>query len=181
MKRIVIITVGKTHSGKSTFARALEKQLENSLIIDQDNHAEFINTHYKALLPKAGLNTIKYAVTETIVDYAVSQTDFHLILCSANRSQKSRLALLAKFHSLGFTSVLVNFDIPDDVLEARVANTKRSTIIFRSAASFEEVLRRQQTESVIAPAKTEADFYFTISNNAEIPQVIGNIVALINS
>lgn len=27
MKRFVIITVGKTHSGKTTFARALEKEL----------------------------------------------------------------------------------------------------------------------------------------------------------
>lgn len=44
MKRLVIITVGKTHSGKATFARALEKQLNNSFIMDQDNHAEFINT-----------------------------------------------------------------------------------------------------------------------------------------
>lgn len=26
--------------------------MQNSLVIDQDNHAEFINTYYKTLLPK---------------------------------------------------------------------------------------------------------------------------------
>ncbi|CAG9614046.1 hypothetical protein BACCIP111899_03273 [Bacillus rhizoplanae] len=52
MKRLVIITVGKTHSGKTTFARALEKELNNSSVMDQDNHAEFINTFYKNLQPK---------------------------------------------------------------------------------------------------------------------------------
>ena len=45
MKRLVVITVGKTHSGKSTFARDLERELENSFVLDQDNHAEFINTY----------------------------------------------------------------------------------------------------------------------------------------
>jgi uridine kinase len=47
MKRLVIMTVGKTHSGKTTFARALEQELNNSFVMDQDNHAEFINTFMK--------------------------------------------------------------------------------------------------------------------------------------
>ena len=118
MKRLVIITVGKTHSGKTTFARALERQLDNSLVIDQDNHAEFINTHYKSLQPTEGPNIIKYAVTQTIVEYAVNRTDFHLILCNSNRGRKARLDLLDHFHNKGFMSILVNFDIPDQVLQS---------------------------------------------------------------
>jgi predicted kinase len=127
MKRLVIITVGKTHSGKTTFARALEQQLHNSLVIDQDNQAEFINTYYKTLLPKKGPNTIKYAITKTIVEYAVSHTNFHLILCNSNRFRKDRLDLLEHLHKRGFISILVNFDIPDNVLQARIAKSQRST------------------------------------------------------
>ena len=93
MKRFVIITVGKTHSGKTTFANALEKQLHNSIVIDQDNHAEFINNYYKTLLPKTGPNAIKYAISNTIVDYAVNQTGLHLILCNSNRGLKGRISL----------------------------------------------------------------------------------------
>lgn len=63
MKRLVIITVGKTHSGKTTFARVLEEELNNSIVIDQDNHAEFINTYYKELQPKQGPDTLKYAIS----------------------------------------------------------------------------------------------------------------------
>lgn len=33
MKRFVILTVGKTHSGKTTFAKALEQQLRNLLVL----------------------------------------------------------------------------------------------------------------------------------------------------
>ncbi|WP_221568585.1 AAA family ATPase [Alkalihalobacillus sp. TS-13] len=180
MKRLVIITVGKTHSGKTTFAKALEHQLYNSLVIDQDNHAEFINTHYKTLLPKEGPNTIKYALTQTIVDYAVNQTNYHLILCNSNRARNARLELLEHFHDRGFISILVNFDIPYHVLQARIAKSQRSTTIFRSASTFGEVLTRQQAESYKAnirvPIEGEADHLFTIKSSEEVQFVTRRII-----
>jgi predicted ABC-type ATPase len=182
MKRLVIITVGKTHSGKTTFAKSLEQQLPNSLVIDQDNHAEFINTYYKALLPKQGPNAIKYAITQTIVNYAVNQTDTHLILCNSNLSRKGRLDLLAHFHNQGFVSVLVHFDIPDHILQTRVADSQRSKAIFRSASSFEEVLIRQQAEShkagIVDPIEGEADHLFVIKNSDDVQSVIQTILQL---
>jgi predicted kinase len=185
VERLVIITVGKTHSGKTTFAKALEEQLSNSLVIDQDNHAEFINNHYRSLLPKQGPNTIKYAVTQTIVDYAVNQTNFHLILCNANRHRKHRLNLLEHFHNKGFISVLVNFDIPDHVLEERVDKSERSTHVFRTAATFKEVLHRQQAEShntdVAIPKEDEADHCFVINSTDEVQPVIRRIVDVAQS
>lgn len=177
------MTVGKTHSGKTTFAKALEQELYNSLVVDQDNHAEFINTYYKSLLPKEGPNTIKYAITKTIVDYAVHQTDFHLILCNANRSRKGRLDLLAYFHTKGFTSILVDFEIPDDVLQARIAKSQRSTTVFRSASTFEEVLIRQQAEShkedVIAPEEGEANHLFVVRQTEDVQSIMRRIVEFV--
>ncbi|WP_091177072.1 AAA family ATPase [Paenibacillus sp. 1_12] len=180
MKRLVIITVGKTHSGKTTFAKALEQQLQQSLVIDQDNHADFINTYYKALLPRQGPNIIKYNITQTIVDYAVNVTPFHLILCNSNRSRKGRLDLLSHFKNKSFHSILVNFDIPDHVLQARVTNSQRSTNVFRSASTFEEVLIRQQADShkvdVVAPTEGEADHLFVIKSADDVQSVIERIV-----
>ncbi|MCY9658833.1 ATP-binding protein [Paenibacillus chondroitinus] len=180
MKRLVIITVGKTHSGKTTFAKILEQQLPNSLVIDQDNHAEFINACYQALLPKKGPNAIKYAITQTIVNYAVQQTDAHLILCNSNLARQGRLDLLAHFRNKGFESVLVHFDIPDHILQARVADSQRSKAIFRSAASFEEVLIRQQAEShkngMTGPLEGEADHLFVIRNTEDVQSVIQSIL-----
>jgi predicted kinase len=182
MKRLVIITVGKTHSGKTTFAQALERQLPRSLVIDQDHHADFINAFYKRLVPKQGPNTIKYAITQTVVDFAVNQTDLHLILCNANRNRTGRMKLLADFQAKGFIRVLVSFEIPDSILQARIAASERSTTIFRSAASFEEVLRRQQVETgkgdEIAPSEEEADHFFVIKDPDEVPAVIQRIVDL---
>jgi adenylate kinase family enzyme len=185
MKKLVIITVGKTHSGKTTFAKELEKKLNDSLVIDQDNHAEFLNTYYKKIIPKQGNNNIKYAITQTIVDYAVNQTNLHLILCNSYRLRKARLNLLEHFQNNGFTSILVNFAIPDHILYERVVNSERSTKIFRSASSFEEVLNRQQTEShkgdVIEPVEDEADHLFVINNSEEVNSIIQRIVDIAHS
>ncbi len=173
MKRLVIITVGKTHSGKTTFAKELEQKMLNSLVVDQDNHAEFINTYYKALLPKQGPNKIKYAIT---------QTNSHLILCNSNRSSKGRINLLNQFKNKGFITILVNFDIPDHILQSRVDNSQRSKIIFRSASTFEEVLNRQQAESqkvdVTAPLESEADHFFVIKNEDDVHTVSQSILTI---
>ncbi|WP_409293842.1 AAA family ATPase [Peribacillus sp. SCS-26] len=182
MKRIAVITAGKTHSGKTTFARKLEQKLDHSIVIDQDNHAAFINTYYRKLLPLDGPNTIKYAITQTIADYAVKETDLHLIICSSNLSRKGRLALLRYYQNQGFTTVLASFQISEDILSARVRNSSRSTNIFRSAASFQEVLARQSAESLQmdkgAPSKDEADYFFEIKSSGEVQDVISKITKI---
>ncbi len=182
MNRLLVMTVGKTHSGKSTFGQTLASHLDNACVIDQDNHAALINTYYKALLTKHGPNLLKYSVLETIIDYAITQTDLHIILCNAFRSHIGRSKLLDKFRNYKFTTALVYFDIPDEVLAARVTTTQRSTAIFRSASSFGEVLARQQAESgkgdIVPPSADEADYLFTLGSNKEAQAVVDKILAL---
>lgn len=184
MKRFVILTVGKTHSGKTTFAKALEKQLDNVVVIDQDNHAEFINAYYKALLPKTGTNTFKHTLTQTIIQYAIEKTDFHLILCNSNRSLNFRRKQIASFKEKGFCTLIVTFEIPDHILQDRVANSSRKQNIFRSASGFEEVLLRQQQESSDSnyrkPSKDEADYVFEITSSETHQDVIRKIIEIIN-
>ncbi|MGE7918936.1 AAA family ATPase [Viridibacillus sp. NPDC093762] len=182
MNRLVIMTVGKTHSGKTTFAKALENQMFNSVVIDQDKHAEFLQMNYQTLLPKQGKNTIKYALTQTIVNFAVTETHCHLILCNSNRNLKGRLKLLEQFHSKGFTSILVSFEIPEYVLRDRVEKSQRDTSILRTASTFAEVLTRQHNETnqndVVAPIEGEADHLFIIKDSTEVETVIRKIVDL---
>lgn len=186
MKRLVIITVGKTHSGKTTFARELEKQLKNSFVMDQDNHSVFINTYYKNLRPKEGPNTLKHSISNLIVDYAKRNTDFHFILCNSNRGKKGRLYLLEDvFPSDEFVRVLVHFDIPEDVLLERVIKSQRSLDILRNASNFEEVLVRQQAETLngeaVDPIEGEADYLIVIRDNADVNSVIQKIVHIAES
>jgi len=182
MNRYVIITVGKTHSGKTTFAKALEKEIHNSVVIDQDNHAEFLQKHYQNILPKQGENSIKYAITQTIFDYAVNETNCHLILCNSNRNQVGRLKMLGQLKSKGFTTIIVNFNIPENVLKDRVNHSQRSTTILRTVSTFGEVLIRQDNETnqgvVIEPTEGEADYLFLIQNAHDTQNVIRKIADL---
>ncbi|KAA0823714.1 MULTISPECIES: ATP-binding protein [Bacillus cereus group] len=184
MKRLVIITVGKTHSGKTTFAKELEKELPNSFIMDQDNQAEFINTHYEKLQPTEGSNILKHGLSKFIVDYAKEHTNLHLIICNSNRSKSGRFYLLNElFPQNEYVRILVHFDIPDDVLYERVARSTRNTNIFRGGySSFKEVLDRQQTEllhdDVVDPIENEADYLFVIRNSKDVNSTILKIVHL---
>lgn len=182
MSRLLIVTIGKTHSGKTTFAKSLEERLSDSLVIDQDNHGEFLSKYYRSLLPRDGPNTIKYAITQTILEYAVHRTDLHLILCNANRSRKGREKLLAPLRNKGFLLVFVHFDLPDTILEERVAASGRSLDALRMASTFQEVLLRQQAEDHLpdrsAPADDEADVLFRIRHPGETEQVLERIAAL---
>ncbi|KMP24235.1 CRISPR-associated protein Cas2 [Bacillus cereus] len=184
MKRFVIITVGKTHSRKTTFAKALEKELPHSFVMDQDNQAEFINTHYEKLQPAEGANTFKHGLSKFIVDYAKEHTNLHLIISNSNRSKNGRLYLLNElFPQNEYVRILVHFDIPDVVLYERVARSTRSTNIFRGGySSFKEVLDRQQAESlhndVIDPVENEADYLFVIRNSKDVSFTIEEIVHL---
>jgi len=180
------MTVGKTHSGKTTFAHALEQRLNGSLVIDQDNHAAFINTYYKILQPKEGPNTLKHAISKLIVNFAKENTDFHLIISNSNRSIKSRANLLEEFFPKNqFFQILVHFDIPDDVLEARIAESTRKTDIFRGpSTSFKDVLARQNKETFeqgfIDPAKSEADHLFVVKDSEDGEKVIQGILHIAN-
>lgn len=184
MKRLVVLTVGKTHSGKTTFARALEKELNNACVVDQDNHAAFLNTFYEKLLPKHGPNTLKHALSQLIVDYAKEHSDCHFIVCNANRSKKGRAYLLEEvFPRKQFVRILVHFDLADKVLLERVRESNRSTNIFRgSYANFEEVLVRQLNESeqqdITDPTKEEADHLFVIKDSGDVDVVMKEIVRL---
>ena len=180
MSRLVILTVGKTHSGKTTFAKALEKEMLNSVVIDQDNHAEFLHTFYEKLLPENGPNVIKHSITQTIVDYAINKTNCHLILSNSNRNHKGRLQLLEHFHAKKFTSIIVNFNISDEILKERVKNSQRGTSVLRTALTFEEVLRRQRSEDVMAPLEGEADHLLTINHVNEVKLVIQQIIHIAN-
>ncbi|SFJ69259.1 Predicted kinase [Halobacillus dabanensis] len=179
MKRFLIMTVGKTHSGKTTFAEDLERKLPDSVVVDQDRHAEFLAAYYPRLLPTDGPNLIKYRLAETIIEYALHESAQHLIMANANLNPENRRKLLRYHSNNGLESILVHFDIADSILEKRIAKSKRNLNILRTASTFSEVLKRQQRDADEAGSK-EADHYFVIKNPAEVPRIVRSIVRLIN-
>lgn len=176
MKRYIIMMVGKTHSGKTTFAKELEDRMEHAVMIDQDTHAFFLQYHYQKLVPKTGPHDLKHAITQTIVDYAVKRTDAHLILSNANLDCSSRKRLLDYYRERGFVSIIVYFDLPETILRERIARGNRDTSILRTVSSFEQVLDRQmRMKKAEEPAADEADHLFIIRDINDVGQIMAMI------
>lgn len=75
-------------------------------------------------------------------------------------------------------TILVNFDIPDQVLEARIKSSRRNIAILRTVSSFEEVLDQQKNDSLIGPAENEADHFFVIKELEDMERVTTKIIEL---
>lgn len=180
------MTIGKTHSGKSTFAKSLEGKLQNSFVLDQDNHAVFIHSHYQKLQPSIGTNTLKYGLSKYILEYAIQQTTLHIILCSSNRHTNDRIQLLnTYFPKEQFIRIIVHFDIEEKILFERIQNTNRTTTIFRdSSMSFDQLLTLQHHETkeqgfdTPTKAEAEAEHIFTLQSKDDEKLIIHEIVQL---
>lgn len=180
MKRIVLLTIGPTHSGKSSFARTLEQQLEQIVVLDQDLQAEFLNAHYAKLVPQTGPNTLKFKLSEALLHYAVEKTSYHIILCNSNIHLAPRQQLLERyFSSEQFVRVFVYFDLLDDTLHARIEQTVRDTKLFRDTNyTYEELLQRQLPQ-IDAPTSDEADYLLTVNEATNVTQLIEEINEII--
>lgn len=177
-KRLLILTVGKTHSGKTTFARKLEKRLPQSIVVDQDVHAEFLNHAYPKLVPVSGPNLVKHALTRLLADYIKHHTDLHVIVSNANLTKESRAELFDELYDAEtFTRILVYFDLPKEVLLDRIHLANRSTDIMRGKLStFTEVLEKQAASD--APTSDEADHLLQITHPDEVDKIIEKIIAM---
>ncbi|PAE06355.1 CRISPR-associated protein Cas2 [Terribacillus saccharophilus] len=177
MKRFIIMMVGKTHSGKTSFAKELENSLEQAVMIDQDTHAFFLQNHYPKLIPKTGSNDLKHAITQTIVDYTVNETDAHLILSNANLERSSRTRLLNYYQEREFTSIIVYFDLPETLLRERIARGNRDAVILRTVSSFEQVLDRQmRLGKAEEPSADEADHLLVIRDVNDLGYIMVKIL-----
>ncbi|WP_102275544.1 ATP-binding protein [Cytobacillus massiliigabonensis] len=184
MDRFLIMTVGVTHSGKTTFAKLLEKRMTNSIVVDQDLQEEFLQKNYSILIPEFGPKNLKYALTQTIVDFAINKTNLHIILCNSNRQKNPRLYLLNLFKKERFKTIIVNFDFPLDKIKCRIVNSDRDLTILRNVKNYDEILNIQlnqtEKEDFIRPTEEEANYLFTITKECEVQSVVESIINIIN-
>lgn len=177
LKRLVILTIGKTHSGKSTFSKMLEAYLPNSIIIDQDNHAAFINTYYKKLQLENSPNHLKIGLSNYMLHYTVQKTNLHIILCNSNIKRADRTELMESyFPQEQFSRIIIHFNLKDEVLQKRIFESKRSTTIFRDPTlTFEQLLARQHN-NVEPPQIDEADYIITVDEDTNLQDIVYRII-----
>lgn len=94
------MTVGKTHSGKTTFAHMVKEFLPNSFVLDSDVISIFLRenfplVHLSSVNREIGRNfdfnepQLGYAIFKTILSFSLEH-DFRIILSNSNSPEKGK-------------------------------------------------------------------------------------------
>ena len=182
----VLMTVGKTHSGKTTFGRELAKRLGPCCLLDSDEVADFLKAKYPDLYqadykegsqqPTGGYY-LKLKIVAEIYKMALS-TDLPIIFTTSNAKQQIRQEISRLAKEAGRSTILVHFNLADDVLLARIHNSQRLGGNQDDIKSFDYFLNNIQSRRFEIPTAAEADHYFEINETVSGQQVIEKILTL---
>ncbi|MDQ6466800.1 AAA family ATPase [Exiguobacterium acetylicum] len=170
--RTVLLTIGPTHAGKTTFAKKLACRLPSSLIIDQDLQARFLLEHYPDLVPTEGPNHIKHDLTGWLIEKAITSSFETIILCNANTTRTGRKQLLNQFPRSTFRSILVWFDLPEAILSNRLTYSNRDGREIRGNSSYHDIYQRQRIES---PVSSEADKIVRLRSTEDVETFLEHV------
>jgi len=170
--RTVLLTIGPTHAGKTTFAKKLAYRLPSSLIIDQDLQARFLLEHYPDLVPTEGPNYIKHDLTGWLIEKAITSSFETIILCNANTTRTGRKQLLNQFPRSTFRSILVWFDLPEAILSNRLTYSNRDGREIRGNSSYRDIYQRQRIES---PVSSEADKIVRLRSTEDVETFLEHV------
>lgn len=170
--RTVLLTIGPTHAGKTTFARQLAQRLPASLVIDQDLQARFLLEHYPDLVPTEGPNQIKHDLTGWLIEQAITSSVETIILCNANTSRIGRKQLLDPFSRSTFRSILVWFDLPEVTIADRLTHSKRDGREIRGDSSYYDIYQRQRIEP---PVSGEADQIVRLRSTEDVDTFLDHV------
>lgn len=188
-KRFLIMTVGKTHSGKTTFARKIMKILPNSFILESDVISLFLRKnfslmHLSSINREIGRNfdfnkpQLQYGIFKTILSFSL-KNGFNAILSNSNTRKEARKDLIKFVRKYGIKVIMAYFNISEEILIERIKKANKSTAVLNSSKDF-YVLLEKQRKIFEPPDKKEADYFFEIKDEEDISKILKNIKDIIN-
>lgn len=179
----VLLTIGKTHTGKSTFARDISTYIPNAIILETDPVAVFIRTHFPALraldIDHSGSFTspsLKYVLFRAILSYALEHNT-NVILSNSNMYENGRKDVLDVIKEKGKKTIGIYFNYPEEVLLQRAASSGRDINVLSVSKDFNELIINQRTRFQ-PPHPGDFDYFFEVTDPADLPQVRNDILTL---
>jgi predicted kinase len=178
--KTAILTIGKTHSGKSSFAKKLSSVLPQTSVIEMDAIAFFLEENFPRLheLDNEQHGALKrpptkYRIFKTILtDLITSGQD--IVLANANLSKKVRSDLVSQLKESSYKTIGVYLDFPEKLLLERIKTSDRDTRVLTISKSFEELLLNQRAW-LEPPLATEFDHFFEISDESQMENLIKSV------
>ena len=94
----------------------------------------------------------------------------NVIHCSGNLGKNARLAIIKNAKKYNYELITIYFNLPREVIIERINNTKKDTVVFKSAKKWSEVLAKQDLYAELPPSKQNT-IYFEIKNEGDYKKV----------
>lgn len=148
------LLVGLPASGKSTFTKLAKESIDITVISTDnmiDEWAAANGMTYSQAWDKCPMKEFNKRFQEEI-DQAVAEQK-NIFIDRTNMSSKSRKSLVSK-SSIGHTNVAIKFDVPDKVLQERLASRAAATGKF-----IPQHVIKSMTDAYMPPSKAEGFKY----------------------
>jgi shikimate kinase len=185
--KYIIATVGKTHSGKSTFGKKLKQALKNSVWIDNESIDLFLKEQFNSLYTNSDIRATKTAenpdlkmkINQVILKEAL-ENNLNVILTNANMKKITRK--LEEAHAIQNDAkfILVFLNYPNEVLKDRISKANKSTKVLNESSDFYDLLDRQN-KLFEQPTDDEADYFLEVNKEEEVDDVIKKILQVVSS
>ena len=188
--KYIIITVGKTHSGKTTFGKDMKEKLSDAIIFDSDELGDFLKTTYPWLYDEEILpmhtqernrgGQLQIEVRLKILEQA-SKTQLPLIITAAHAHRSAREICRNMAKENGRIMILVYFNYSEEVLLERIKKSERNKVPLVFSKTYENLLLKKQKEKFETPTPDETDIFFEVTDEISLEQTKQKILNLIHS
>ncbi len=178
--------VGYTHSGKTTFSKKLAKNQKNTVLIDNDEIAAFLNSKYPAVT-FSDYNKIKRDFTEPNLKFLVFKdllnyslrADVNVVLSNGNLGKDIRDLVTNYAKKYSYQVIMIYFKISKETIKSRIEKTTKGSKSFLLSKNWSEVLIKQEKYAELPPSKTKIHHYFEIEKDADYKKVLSEIKTIL--
>lgn len=182
----LIMLIGKTHSGKTTFAKELKKKIKNLIVLEADPIAIFMKENFPELRESDDIEhtgifknvSLKYKTFLLFLEFALA-LNRPIILSNSNMWSNGRKMVLKLCKKFGYKIIGVYFDFSEEFLIQRVQNGNRSTNVLRKSKNFNELIFNQRARMQI-PKSSEFYKFMTIKSEYDLKTIKNNLINEVN-
>lgn len=182
-KKYIIMCVGYTHTGKTTFAKKLVKDVPDMVLLDGDEVAYFINDKYPQAVfskySKSKKESLKFIIVQSIFKFCL-RAGLNMILSSGHGHKKNRVFIKKMAKKYGYELITIYFNLPRNLIMERIKKTKKDMKIFVWSKNWLQALERQDSYVEYPPSKRNT-IYFEIKNDSDYKKVFSEVRKIVKN
>lgn len=176
-QQFLVMLVGKTHAGKTTFGRRLNRWLPYNILLEGDDINVFLaqrlpELYFQRFIADYGHNhpKVKFKIYFTILKFALScGRNVTLTFNNVRRQWRARILNMAR--RCGAKTIMVFLDLPDRILIQRIRRTKRPLNYYFEDKNFEDILLLKHNRWLERPTPYEANYFLVVHKASDLPHI----------